>query len=290
MSTAQNKQNKNSIHDDTINSNTLFLWIANILIYCFLHYYATGYLLTYIEYRDAQENSKYMNIKMNSFSNDEYENELNKFQFRFTICYSLLIVQAFCLGKLISHHLLPSITTSIFYGLSYLLLTIFYYLEENSLRKYLDYGNKTDEEIEDITLLSNNLTSASIFLKNVILYLTCFVAFYCICVCIKNYKTRYYFNENNIVFEYFQLLITYYILGFIIVCLPIIIMIYIACLFTNNSGNNECFQGNNQNSNSTAKTWSNFMNGYNMVSTTSSSGSVINNTDNNNNKQETLEV
>ena len=67
-------------------------------------------------------------------------------------------------------------------------------------------------------------------------------------------------------------------------------MIYIACLFTNNSGNNECFQGNNQNSNSTAKTWSNFMNGYNMVSTTSSSGSVINNTDNNNNKQETLEV
>lgn len=178
--------------------------IAHYILYIFAHIFALNYLLVYILFKDAQENSAYMIDDVRTWT------DMNII-IACVMFYWFINLQALYLSWRYSRHILPCVVCSMFYGLCYLAL---------GLSNISGCEDRDMLSCNDVVLSNRIIDLSIVYLCWGMLALTLWVCLY-IAACVGfNYGRRYYFTKNCLG-ECVMLFASYYIGGVIAFGFPL---------------------------------------------------------------------
>lgn len=184
---------------------TIFYWMGHYILYILSHAFALNYLLVYILFKDAQENSAYMIDDVRDWE------ELNII-IACVMLYCIVNLQAIYLSCRHSRHILPCVVCSMFYGLSYLALGL------ANMKGCID---RTMLSCSQDTQLSNRIIDASVvYICWGLAALTLWVLLWVISLVGFNFRRVYYWTENTIG-EIIMVFVSYYTIGAVILMPPL---------------------------------------------------------------------
>ena len=208
-----NNDNDNDYYHDI---KELVKIIGYYIIHIIFHFLALNYLLIFILFKDAQENNKYMIDDVKTFK------DFNLI-ITFSLFYFIVYVEIIYLAKIYSHHIIPIMSCSIFYGLCYLIIGLNQIIDTNCKKRKMLYCKDTN------TILSNKVIFlAKDYISYALITISITICIYTICIISKNYRIKYYYYTNPIK-DFIALLIMYYIFGLIIFIIPIMFCICTGC-------------------------------------------------------------
>ena len=199
--------------DDKHDCTKFIYYIVMYLIHIGSHLLAVNYLLVFILFKDAQENSDYMIDDVRGWT------DINLI-LTCIMFYSIVNIQAIYLSCHYSRHILPCVVCAMFYGLCYL-VAVLDNIDGCADRELLSCPSGT--------VVSNRIIDISIVLIYwALLALTAWVCVYILSIVVYNFKIqRIYYFSLNCFGEICMLFLSYYFTGALIFGLPI----FCACLF-----------------------------------------------------------
>lgn len=226
---SQNNIDSNNKHDEEIKAVATI--IGHYIVHIGFHFLAINYLLVYILFKDAQENYSYMIKDVKSWRD-------SNLIITFSLFYFAVYVQIIHLAKKYTHHAVPIVSCSVFYGLCYVILVLNQIIDTNCEKRQMLSCKDTNTQVSNrIIFLAKEYISYTLIL------ITLAICTYTIVLVFNNRGTRYYYYINPVK-EFTTLFVLYYFHGFIVFIIPIIIICLCCTGGGGGNGNSQIDMGN----------------------------------------------
>lgn len=231
LDNSYSQNNIDSNNEDDQQIKVVAIIIGHYITHVGFHFLAINYLLVYILFKDAQENYSYMINDVKSWKD-------SNLIITFSLFYFAVYVQIIYVAKKYTHHTIPILSCSVFYGLCYVILVLNQISDTNCEKRQLLSCKDTN------TYVSNRIIFlAKEYISYTLILFTLSICTYTIAVVFKNHGIKYYYYINPVK-EFTTLFVLYYIYGFIVFIIPIIIICLCCTGGGGGSGNSQIDMGN----------------------------------------------
>ena len=211
LDNSYSQNNIDSNNEDDQQIKVVATIIGHYITHVGFHFLAINYLLVYILFKDAQENYSYMINDVKSWRD-------SNLIITFSLFYFAVYVQIIYLAKKYTHHAIPILSCSVFYGLCYVILVLNQIIDTNCEKRQMLSCKETNTPVSNrIIFLAKEYISYTLIL------ITLAICTYTIALVFKNRGTKYYYYINPVK-EFTTLFVLYYFYGFIVFIIPIIII------------------------------------------------------------------
>lgn len=224
---SQNNIDSGNHHDEQIKAVVGI--IGHYILHNGVHFFAINFVFVYILFKDAQENHLYMIDDVKTWTGANLIAT-------FIILYCIVYTHCLYLAKKYTQHILPIMSCSIIYGLCYTILLLNQLIETNCRKRQTLSCKGTN------TVVSNRiLLLAKDYIGYTTILITMAICTYTIAMIYRNQKTKYYYYINPAK-EFIALIIMYYLYGFLVFIIPILICI--CCASGAEANNSQVDMGN----------------------------------------------